>query len=87
MIINSRADLDALQAANPAAYKSFMAYLQGGISVRVDTAVYPSGYGQPGYTGASVTSVWQQQDSLGMITKLGFASKDVFLAAYTISQS
>jgi hypothetical protein len=82
-LINTRADLDALQGT--AAYAEAMTSLNGSLIVKRDVAVYPAGYGQPGYAGPVVNSVWQDQESLESIAKLGF-SKDEFLAAYAAAQ-
>ena len=81
--INTRADLDALQGTP--AYAAAMATLNGSLIVKRDVAVYPEGYGQPGYSGPVVNSVWQDQENLESIAKLGF-TKDEFLAAYAAAQ-
>jgi len=80
MVINTRADLDALQGTP--AYAEAMQYLQGTLTTKVDTATYPSGYGQPGYSGPAVTPLWQDQESLEAILRFGFASKVEFMTAY-----
>lgn len=83
-LLNTKADLDALQGTP--AYAAAMKYLNGSLTQRVDTATYPAGYGQPGYSGPAVTPVWQDQESLNAIQRVGFASKDEFLAAYSASK-
>jgi hypothetical protein len=77
--INTRVDLDSLKGTP--AYAAAMANLNGSLTIRIDTAVYPEGYGQPGYAGAHVDAVWADQENLQSIERLGF-TKDTFLAAY-----
>lgn len=77
--INTRADLDSLKGTP--AYAAAMANINGSLTKKIDTAVYPEGYGQPGYAGAHVDPVWADQENLETITKLSFA-KDEFLTAY-----
>lgn len=77
MLINTRADLDSLKGSP--AYTEALRALKGSMTVTVDTAVYPQGYGQPGYSGAVVDPVWQPVEDLTSITRLGFG-KDEFLA-------
>lgn len=54
MIINTRADLDALAVTDPAARAAFIANLKGSMTVMADTQTYPVGYDhnlQPGDAG------------------------------------
>ena len=78
-LINTRADLDAI--AGTPEHDAFMAVLAGSMSRPVDVAVYPEGYGTPGYAGAKVEPVWQAVEDLTMITRFGFTAADVFAAA------
>lgn len=73
-IINTREDLDAAQGTP--AYDTFMAYLKGSMSRRQNTAVYPEGYGQPGYTGATIDPVWVDIEDLSTIERFGFTKAD-----------
>lgn len=73
-IINTREDLDAVQGT--LAYDTFMAYLKGSMSRKQNTAVYPEGYGQPGYTGATIDPVWVDIEDLSTIERFGFTKAD-----------
>ena len=73
-IINTREDLDAAQGTP--AYDTFMAYLKGSMSRKQNTAVYPEGYGQPGYTGATIDPVWVDMEDLSTIERFGFTKAD-----------
>lgn len=73
-IINTREDLDAAQGTP--AYDTFMAYLKGSMSRKQNTAVYPEGYGQPGYTGATIDPVWVDIEDLSTIERFGFTKAD-----------
>lgn len=73
-IINTREDLDAAQGTP--AYDTFMAYLKGSMSRKKNTAVYPEGYGQPGYTGANIDPVWVDIEDLSTIERFGFTKAD-----------
>lgn len=73
-IINTREDLDAVQGTP--AYDTFMAYLKGSMSRKQNTAVYPEGYGQPGYTGATIDPVWVDIEDLSTIERFGFTKAD-----------
>lgn len=73
-IINTREDLDAAQGTP--AYDTFMAYLKGSMSRKQNTAVYPEGYGQPGYTGATIYPVWVDIEDISTIERFGFTKAD-----------
>lgn len=73
-IINTREDLDAAQGTP--AYDTFMAYLKGSMSRKQNTAVYPEGYGQPGYTGATIEPIWVDVEDLSTIERFGFTKAD-----------
>ena len=73
-IINTREDLDAAQGTP--AYDTFMAYLKGSMSRKQNTAVYPEGYGHPGYTGANIDPVWVDIEDLSIIERFGFTKAD-----------
>lgn len=73
-IINTREDLDAAQGTP--AHDAFMVYLKGSMSRKQNTAVYPEGYGQPGYTGATIDPVWVDIEDLSTIERFGFTKAD-----------
>jgi hypothetical protein len=73
-IINTREDLDAAQGTP--AYDTFMAYLKGSMSRKQNTAVYPEGYGQPGYTGNIIEPIWVDVEDLSTIERFGFTKAD-----------
>ena len=73
-IINTREDLDAAQGTP--AYDTFMAYLKGSMSRKQNTAVYPEGYGQPGYTGATIEPIWVDVEDFSTIERFGFTKAD-----------
>jgi hypothetical protein len=73
-IINTRADLDALEGTP--AYVDALAKLNGSMTAMVDAAVYPEGYGQPGYQGADVAPDWQSVEDLSSLQFLGFTKTE-----------
>lgn len=73
-VINTRNDLDALKGSPE--HDVFMAYLKGSMVRRQNTAVYPDGYGQPGYEGPAVDPVWQDIEDLSTIERFGFTKQD-----------
>lgn len=73
-IINTREDLDAAQGTP--AYDAFMAALKGSMTRKENAAVYPDGYGQPGYTGATIDPVWVDVEDLSTIERFGFTKAD-----------
>lgn len=75
-VINTREDLNALAKTNPEQFLEFMAYLKGTMSRMEDTAVYPEGYGQPGYEGDVIEPVWQTVEDLSTIKRFGFNKSD-----------
>lgn len=75
-VINTREDLDSLKESNPAQYLEFMAYLKGSMTRQQNTAVYPEGYGQPGYEGPAVDPVWETVEDLTTIKRYGFKKSD-----------
>lgn len=78
-IVNTRADLDALKGTP--AYADTMNVLKASMTTRVDTATYPEGYGQPEYSGPSVSPNWAEVESLDTIERIGF-TKAEFLEVY-----
>lgn len=74
-LINTRADLDA--CIGTPRHAEFIALLKGGLTMRVDTAVYPDGYGQPGYTGPAVEPVWTEVEDLSTIGRFGFTKAEI----------
>lgn len=75
-VINTREDLDSLKESNPEQYLEFMAYLKGSMTRQQNTAVYPDGYGQPGYEGPAVDPVWETVEDLSTIKRYGFKKTD-----------
>lgn len=75
-VINTREDLDSLKESNPEQYLEFMAYLKGSMTRQQNTAVYPDGYGQPGYEGPAVEPVWETVEDLTTIKRYGFKKSD-----------
>lgn len=75
-LINTREDLDAIKESNPQAYSEFMQKLKGSMTRRTNTAVYPEGYGQPGYEGPAVEPVWETVEDLTTIKRYGFKKSD-----------
>ena len=73
-VINTRADLDSI--AGTAEHDEFMKYLKGSMTRQQNTAVYPDGYGQPGYEGPTVEPVWESVEDLSTITRFGFKKSD-----------
>lgn len=84
VIINTRADLDAL--AGTPAYLEALHALAGSTSTMQDAAVYPEGYGQPGYVGPVVEADWADVETLGTIERLGF-SRMSFEAEYAAAMA
>lgn len=74
-IIQTREDLDCI--AGTPEHTQFIAFLKGSMTLRTDTAVYPGGYGQPGYTGASVNPVWTEVEDLSAIERFGFTKAEI----------
>lgn len=81
VIVNTRADLDALKGGPD--YLDAMRVIYGSLSTSVDRAEYPEGYGQPDYTGVAVDPDWQEAETLGTIQRLGFATRAEFEAEYS----
>ena len=79
VIINTRADLDAL--AGTPAYLDALRALAGSMITTQDVAVYPAGYGQPDYDGPVVEPDWADVETLGTIERLGF-TRSSFEAEY-----
>ena len=75
-LINTREDLDAIKESNPQTYSEFMQKLKGSMTRRTNTAVYPEGYGQPGYEGPVVDPVWEDVEDLSAIEQFGFTKAD-----------
>lgn len=70
VIVNTRSDLDALKGTP--AYLEAMRLLAGTMTTTVDVAVYPEGYGLPGYSGPTVAPQWREIDTLATVERLGF---------------
>lgn len=74
LVINTRADLDAI--AGTSAHSEFMAALRGSMVRKQNTQTYPEGYGQPGYAGPQLESIWEDVEDLSAITAFGFVKSD-----------
>lgn len=79
MQINTRADLEALAGTD--AYAEALKALKGSMVAKVNTAQYPDGYFEDGYTGPEIEPVWEEIESLETLNLLGI-SKSEFLAEY-----
>lgn len=75
-VVNTREDLDALKETDMAQYLEFMAYLKGSMTRQQNVAVYPEGYGQPGYEGPTVEPIWDTVEDLSTIERFGFTKAD-----------
>lgn len=73
-VINTRADLNSIEGTP--AHAEFMAYLKGSMTQKRNVAVYPEGYGQPGYDGDPVDPVWEDVEDLATIEQFGFTKAD-----------
>jgi len=73
-VINTRADLDSIRGTQ--AHADFMAYLNGSMTQKKNVAIYPDGYGQPGYEGDTVNPVWEEVEDLSVIEQFGFTKAD-----------
>jgi len=73
-VINNREDLDAI--IDTPAHDQFMEYLKGSMTRKQDTAIYPDGYGQPGYEGPHIDPVWTDIEDLSTIVRFGFTKAD-----------
>lgn len=76
VIINSRADLDAIKDIFPDRHAEFMEALKGSMTRRQDVQVYPEGHGQPGYEGELLEPIWEDVEDLSTITRFGFTKAD-----------
>lgn len=74
-LINTRADLDACIGTQQ--HAEFIALLKGSLTRRVDAAVYPDGYNQPGYTGPVVSPVWTDVEDLSTIQRFEFTKAEI----------
>lgn len=74
-IIQTRADLDCL--AGTPQHAEFIDLLKGSMVRRTDTAVYPAGYNQLGYTGPAVAPVWTAVEDLSTIERFGFTKAEI----------
>jgi len=73
-VINTREDLDSI--AGTQAHTDFMSYLKGSMTQKKNVAVYPDGYGQPGYQGEHVDPVWVDVEDLSTIEQFSFTKAD-----------
>ena len=80
IIINTRADLDALKGTSD--YLPALRATAGTMDTTVNTAEYPDGYGDPSYNGPLVDPEWTTVETLVTIHRLGFADRAEFEAEY-----
>lgn len=73
-VINTRADLDAIQGTT--AHDEFMAALKGSMTRREDQATYPDNYNDPDYSGDPIDPVWGDVEDLSTIERFGFTKAD-----------
>lgn len=73
-IINTRADLDAVQGTPE--HTEFMAALKGSMTRKQDIAVRPDNYSQPNYDGEVIAPVWTDFEDLSTIIRFGFTKAD-----------
>jgi len=73
--INSRADLESLRGTPE--FADAMRNLAGSMTIRVNVAEYPEGYGEPEYDGPDIDPDWQDQEDLTTIERLGFTKQQV----------
>ncbi len=76
IIINTRADIDALAATDAAAHAAFLALLEGSRMRRSDIASYPPGYGAPGYPGPVIEPVWQDVEDPSVLARFGIGGTE-----------
>jgi hypothetical protein len=74
-IINSRADLDAIQGAPE--YDEFITFLRGSMTRKQNVQVYPENYGTSEYTGETLEPIWEDVEDLTTITLFGFTKEDL----------
>ena len=74
-IINSRADLDAIQGTPE--YDEVMTYLKGSMTRKQNVQVYPEDYGTPEYTGETLEPIWEDVEDLSTITLFGFTKEEL----------
>ena len=80
IIINTRADLDALKGTPD--YLRTLRAIGSTMETTVNSAEYPEGYGEPGYSGPSIEPIWTVVETLETIRRLGFASRAEFEVEY-----
>ena len=80
IIINTRADLDALKGTSD--YLPALRAIAGTMDTTVNTAEYPEGYGDPSYNGPLIDPEWTTVETLETVRRLGFASRAEFEAEY-----
>lgn len=74
-IINSRADLDALQGTPE--YDEFITKLKGSMTRKQNVQVYPEDYGTPEYSGPILEPIWEDIEDLTTITAFGFTKEEL----------
>jgi hypothetical protein len=73
--INTRADLDSITGTPE--HAAFITALKGSMTQRSNVAIYPDGYGQPGYAGPAIDPVWVDSEDLSTIERFGFTKAEI----------
>lgn len=47
------------------------------MTLRVDAAKYPEGYGEAGYEGPDINPIWEDTEDLSTVTRFGFTKAEV----------
>ena len=83
VIVQTRADLDALRETHPALYREQLIAILGSCSIRTNQAAYPDDYNselQPGDAGY-IAPLWVEIDDTATLRRLGFESRAALEAA------
>jgi len=73
--INSRADLESLRGSPE--FAAAIRDLAGSMTIRMNVAEYPEGYGDPEYEGPEVDPIWQDQEDLTTIERFEFTKQEL----------
>lgn len=73
--INSRADVEALRGTP--AFAQAITALAGSMTITVNVAEYPEGYGTDEYEGPEIDPVWDEQEDLSSVERLGFTKSEI----------
>lgn len=74
-IINSRADLDAIEGT--AEHGLFIEALKGSMTRRENQAEYPENYFDDDYDGDTIDPVWVDVEDLSTIERFGFTKEEI----------